>query len=53
MHFYVILRSELPNVNSIVDKPEAERAVTKAQGPGIGMTEIFASTHNFAYIHIL
>lgn len=36
-----------------MDKPEAERADTKAQGPGMGMTVIFASTHNFAYINIL
>lgn len=50
---YVGFGSELPNANSVVDKPEAERAATKAQGPGMGMTVIFASTHNFAYINIL
>lgn len=40
--------SILPNVNSSVDKPEAERAVTKAEGPGMGITGTFSSTHNFA-----
>lgn len=43
---------QLPNENSFVGKPEAERAATGADGPGIGMTGIFLSTHNFAYIVI-
>lgn len=42
----------LPNVNSFVGKPEAESAVTTADGPGIGMTGIFLSTHNLAWIHL-
>lgn len=41
--------NKLPNVNSSVAKPEAESAATTAQGPGIGITGIFSSTHNFAY----
>jgi hypothetical protein len=45
-------RTKLPNVNSSVSKPEAESAATTAQGPGIGITGIFSSTHNFAYNHI-
>lgn len=40
----------LPNVNSFVDKPEAERAVTKAEGPGIGITGMPLLTHNLACI---
>jgi len=39
----------LPNVNSLVGNPEAERAATNADGPGIGITGIFSTTHNFAY----
>lgn len=39
----------LPNVNSSVDSPEAERAATKAEGPGIGITGMFSSTHDFAW----
>lgn len=44
------VQSILPNVNSSVGKPEAERAVTKAEGPGIGTTRIPLSTHNLACI---
>lgn len=40
----------LPKVNSSVDRPDAERAATKADGPGIGITGIFSSTHSFAYM---
>lgn len=40
----------LPKVNSSVDRPEAERAATKADGPGIGITGIFSSTQSFAYM---
>lgn len=44
------VQSILPNVNSSVGNPEAERAVTKAEGPGIGTTGIPLSTHNLACI---
>mgnify|MGYP004727951885 CR=1 FL=1 len=40
----------LPNVNSFVDSPEAERAATKAEGPGIGITGMPLLTHNLACI---
>lgn len=43
----------LPNVNSFVGKPDAERAVTKAQGPGIGITGIPLLEHNMACIIFL
>jgi hypothetical protein len=43
-----VLVRKLPNVNSSVVKPEAERAVTRAEGPGMGITGIFSFTHNFA-----
>lgn len=43
-------REKIPKVNSLVAKPEAERAATKAEGPGMGITGIFSSTHNFACI---
>lgn len=39
---------KLPNVNSSVGKPEAERAATGADGPGTGITGIFLSIHNLA-----
>ena len=42
-----IFMSNLPNVNSSVAKPEAERPATNAEGPGIGITGIFSLTHNF------
>lgn len=38
----------LPNVNSLVGKPEADRAATGADGPGIGTTGISLSTHSLA-----
>lgn len=44
------LTGTLPNVNSFVDNPEAERAVTKAEGPGIGITGMPLLTHNLACI---
>lgn len=37
-------------MNSFVGKPEAERAVTTAEGPGMGTTGIFLSAHSLAYI---
>lgn len=40
----------LPNVNSFVDNPEAERAVNKAEGPGIGITGMLLLAHNLACI---
>lgn len=42
----------IPNENSLVGKPDAERAATGADGPGTGMIGIFFSTHIFAYIRI-
>lgn len=45
--------TNLPNVNSSVARPEAERAATKAVGPGIGMTGMFSLTHNLAWpLHV-
>ena len=35
-----------------MDKPEAERADTRAQGPEIGTIRTFSLTHNLAYIVI-
>lgn len=45
-----MLSKDLPNVNSLVGNPDAERAATTADGPGTGITGIFLSTHNLAYI---
>lgn len=42
------IRYVLPKVNSLVSNPDAERAASKADGPGIGITGIFSTTHNFA-----
>lgn len=39
----------LPNVNSLVNNPDAERAATKAEGPGMGITRIFSLTQLFVY----
>lgn len=42
---------KLPNANSSVDNPEAERAATKAEGPGMGITGTFSLTHNLVCIN--
>lgn len=39
-------------MNSLVGKPDAERAATRADGPGIGITGISLSTQTLAYIQI-
>lgn len=48
----ILFKRILPNVNSLLRNPEAERAVIRAEGPGIGTTGMFLSTHNIAYIKI-
>lgn len=40
---------KLPKVKSSVGNPEAARAAITAEGPGMGTTTIFSSTHSFTY----
>lgn len=46
------LTTILPNVNSSVGRPEAERAVITAEGPGIGNTDIPLHMHDLACVKL-
>jgi hypothetical protein len=39
----------VPNVNSLVGNPDAERAAINADAPGIGVTAIFSFAYTFTY----
>lgn len=44
-----LLYKTVPNVNSLVGSPDAERAAIEADGPGTGVTAIFSLAHTFTY----
>lgn len=40
--------SMIPKVNSLVDNPDADRAATTADGPGMGTTGMLLVAHSLA-----
>lgn len=42
----------IPKVNSLVDNPDADRAATTADGPGMGTTGMLLVAHSLACITI-